>query len=96
MKKHPIMITLTPSIKSITNNFVVELSFVDSISKLFSTDSDLKCLGSTSIDFGVEFSFKYSKPKLFLVDSNSKFHSKPKSPTTLLEKYCSVEFVIFG
>jgi len=91
-----IMITPTHSIEFVTNNFVMEPSFVDSILKLLCIDSKLKCLGSTLIDFGLESSLKYSIPKLFLVDSNSKFVCKPKSPTTSLENYCLVEFVLFG
>jgi hypothetical protein len=95
MKKHPIMITPTPSIKSVTNNYVMEFSFMDSIPKLLCIDSKSKCSRSTLVDFGVESSINYSRPKLFWADSNSKFVSKPKSPTTLLEKYCSMEFVLF-
>jgi hypothetical protein len=96
MKKHFIMTTLTPLIESITNNFVMEYFCVDSISKLLCIDSKPKCSKSTLVDYRVEFLFKYFKPKLILADFNSKFVYKPKSPTTTLEKYYSVEFIIFG
>jgi len=95
MKTQPIMITMTPFRKSAINDFVMESSFLDSITKLFCTNFKTKSSSSTSANYGVESSIEYSRPKLFLVDSRLEFAAKLKFPIASLERCLLVEFQLF-
>ncbi len=85
MKTQPIMIIVTPSEKSTINDFVMESSFLDSITKLFCTDSKTKSSESTLINYEMESFIGYSRPKLFLADYRLEFVAEPKFPITSLK-----------
>jgi hypothetical protein len=95
MKTQPIMIIVTPSEKYAINDFVMESSLLDSITKLFCTDSKTKSSESTSTNYEMESFIGYSRPELFLADYRLEFVAEPKFPIASPEICLLVEFQLF-